>query len=314
MNIHKHARLTVHGRQLLVIRVLEEGWQVKAAAQTAGVSERTGYKWLKRFRAGGAAALSDRKATPARCPHRLAADRVAAIAELRRGRLSGPKIARMLGLPVSTVGAVLRRIGLGRLSALDERPPVIRYERQRPGELIHVDTKKLGRIDGLGHRITGDRRGHRARGVGWEHLHVAIDDACRLAYTEILSTDRGADCAAFLIRAQAWFRTQGLIVERVMTDNAWAYTHTRAFKDALQACGARHLTTKPYCPRTNGKAERFIQTALREWLYARPYQSSDQRASDMHPWLHWYNHHRPHAGIRASTPAQRLNNLLGNDI
>ncbi|MFQ5974092.1 MAG: IS481 family transposase [Alphaproteobacteria bacterium] len=222
------------------------------------------------------------------------------------------RIARALRVPLSTVGAVLRRLGLGRLSALDERPPVMRYERKRPGELIHIDTKKLGRIDGLGHRITGDRA-RRSRGRGWEYLHVAIDDASRLAYTEILPTETGRDTAAFLARSAAWFRGLGVRIERVMTDNAFAYTKSSAFGGVLHRFGARHITTKPYRPRTNGKAERFIQTALREWLYARAYQSSDQRTDDMGSWLHYYNHHRPHAGINASTPATRLNNLLDND-
>ena len=256
MNVHKNARLTARGRALMVKRICSEGWRVGAAAEASGVSERTAYRWLARYRVGGEPALNDRSSAPARCPHRVPADQVSKIEELRRRRLTGLQIACQLGLPRSTVGAILRRLGLGRLSALEPKAPVVRYQRDRPGELIHIDTKKLGRISGVGHRISGDRRAHRARGIGWEHLHVAIDDACRLAYTEILPTDRGADCAAFLLRAQAWFRSHGLVVEEVMTDNAWAYTHTRAFKHALQAMNARHLTTKPYCPRTNGKAER----------------------------------------------------------
>jgi transposase InsO family protein len=210
---------------------------------------------------------------------------------------------------VSTVGTVLRRLGLGRLSALEAKPPVVRYERSAAGELRHIDTKKLGRIAGFGHRVTGDRRGHRARGVGWEYLHGAIDDASRLAYTELLPDERGASCAGFLTRAAAWFASLGVRIERVITDNAFAYTKSRLFRAAMAQLGARHLTTKPYRPRPNGKAERFIQTALREWLYA----SSAERAHDRSAWLHWYNHHRPHAGIHAATPASRLNNLLGNN-
>ena len=313
MNIHKNARLTPQGRLLMVERIEEAGWTVASAAAAAGLSVRRAYHWLGRYRAGGERMLEDRSSAPARYRAPVPAERVAEIEVLRRQRLSGPKIAAQLAMPCSTVGLVLRRLGLGRLAALEPKAPVVRYQRDRPGELIHIDTKKLGRIDGVGHRISGDRRGHRARGIGWEHLHVAVDDACRLAYTEILPTDRGADCVGFLRRAHAWFSSHGLLIEEVMTDNAWAYTHTRAFKDALQARGARHLTTRPYRPRTNGKAERFIQTALREWLYAKAYPSSQQRTDDMSPWLHWYNHHRNHAGINALTPVQRLNNLLGND-
>jgi transposase InsO family protein len=313
MNVHKNARTTSHGRLLLVQRVRRQGWRVAEAASAAGVSKRTAYKWLARYRAGGEPALRDRGSTPARSPRRTPPEIVAMIERLRRERLSGPRIARRVGLPVSTVGAVLRRLGLGRLNALDERPEIVRYERERPGELIHIDTKKLGRIDGAGHRITGDRRGHRARGVGWEYLHVAIDDCSRLAYTELLPAETGDACAGFLSRAAVWFSAHGAAPSRVMTDNAFSYTKSRAFKAVLAQIGARHITTKPYRPRTNGKAERFIQTALREWLYAKSYQQSAERAADMPAWLHWYNHHRPHSALRAIPPAVRLNNVLGND-
>ena len=314
MNVHKNARTTSHGRLLLVQRVRSQGWRVTDAALAAGISVRTAYKWLARYRAGGEPALQDRGSTPARSPRRTATQTVAAIEQLRRERLSGPRIARRLGLPVSTVGAVLRRLGLGRLKALDERPETVRYERAQPGELIHIDTKKLGRIDGAGHRITGDRRGHRARGAGWEYLHVAIDDCSRLAYTELLSAETADVCAGFLSRAAAWFSAHGAAPRRVMTDNAFSYTKSRAFKAVLAQLGARHITTRPYRPRTNGKAERFIQTALREWLYAKSYQQSADRLADMPAWLHWYNHHRPHSALRAISPATRLNNVLGNDI
>jgi transposase InsO family protein len=312
MNVHKNARMTVHGRLLLVQRVRAAGWRVVDAAAAGGVSVRTAYTWLARYRDGGEPALHDRSSAPARSPSQLPADAIATIERLRRQRWSGPRIARALRRPGSTVGTVLRRLGLGRLSALEVPPPVVRYERAAAGELLHLDSKKLGRIHGL-HRVTGERRGHRARGVGWEHLHVAIDDASRLAYTELLVDERGATCAGFLARAAAWFASLGVRIERVMTDNAFAYTRSQAFKTALAELGARHLTTRPYRPRTNGKAERFIQTALREWLYGKPYVSSAARATDMPAWLHWYNHHRPHAGIHAATPARRLNNLLGNN-
>jgi transposase InsO family protein len=313
MNVHKNARMTVHGRLLLVQRVRVAGWRVVDAAAAAGVSARTASSWLARYRAGGEPALHDRSSAPARSPRRLPAETIAAIERLRRQRWTGPRIARALARPVSTVGTVLRRLGLGRLSALEARPPAVRYERGAAGELLHLDSKKLGRIDGLGHRVTGDRGGHRARGLGWEYLHVAIDDASRLAYTELLPDERGRTCAGFLARAAAWFASLGVRIERVMTDNAFAYTKCHAFKATLTRLGARHVTTRPYRPRTNGKAERFIQTALREWLYGRPYASSADRTTDMPAWLHWDNHHRPHAGIHALTPAARLNNLLGNN-
>jgi transposase InsO family protein len=311
MNVHKNARMTVHGRLLLVARIRERGWRVEDAALAAGVSLRSAYKWLARWRAGGERALHDRSSAPARCPSRLPAEVTAQIERLRRRRLTGPQIARRLRRPRSTVGLVLRRLGLGRLTALEPRPPVIRYQRASPGELLHIDTKKLGRIDGIGHRITGDRTGPRRRS-GWEILHVAIDDAARLAYSEILPDERKASAIAFLDRALGWFGRHGVTVERVMTDNGSAY-RSHAFRRACADAGLRHLRTRPYTPRTNGKAERFIQTALREWAYARPFASSGERSQAIVPWLHYYNHHRPHAGIYAVTPAARLNNLLGND-
>jgi transposase InsO family protein len=311
MNVHKNARMTVYGRLLLVTRVRDHAWRVGDAALAAGVSVRTAYKWLARWRAGGERALHDRSSAPARSPRRLPREVTAAIERLRRQRLSGPQIARQLGRPVATVGLVLRRLGLGRLAAVEPRPPVIRYQRASPGELLHIDTKKLGRIDGVGHRITGDRTGPRRRS-GWEILHVAIDDAARLAYSEILPDERKASAIAFLDRALTWFARHGVTVQRVMTDNGSAF-RSHAFRRACTGAGLRHLRTRPYTPRTNGKAERFIQTALREWAYARPYASSSERSQAIDPWLHHYNHHRPHSGINAATPATRLNNLLGND-
>lgn len=314
MNIHKHARMTFHGRVLLVRRISSEGWQVAAAAQAAGISVRTAYKWLARFRAGGEAALHDASSAPARKPRATAAETVSAIEALRRQRLSGPAIARRLGLPRSTVGAVLRRIGLPRLALLDERPPVRRYEKALPGELIHMDTKKLGRIDGIGHRITGDRtRQSNKRGIGWEVLHVAIDDASRLAYTEVLPDEKKESVCAFTARAFAWFARHGVVTARLMTDNGSAYK-SFAFRDLLANAGVRHIRTRPYTPRTNGKAERFIQTSLREWAYAAAYASSKQRTDAMPDWIDSYNLTRPHAAHNGLTPWTRLNNLLGNDI
>ena len=312
MNVHKNARLTPSGRALLARRV-ESGWRVKDAAAAAGVSERTGYKWLGRHRLGGERRHQDRSSAPRRCPRKTSSERVARIEALRRQRMSGPKIAEALGMPYATVGAWLRRLGLGKLSALEPRPPVIRYERAAPGELIHIDIKTLGKINGVGHRITGQHEGHhRARGIGYEHLHVAIDDASRLAYTEILPSLGKEDATGFLQRAMAWYARLGVKVERVMTDNGSAY-RSKLFAQALNTAGVRHVRTRPYTPRTNGKAERFIQTSLREWAYAKPYQSSDERHAAIGPWIDSYNLNRPHSAIGRLAPFTRLNNLLGND-
>jgi len=310
MNVHKNARLTPRGRVLMIERI-EAGVPVARAAAAAGVSRPTAYRWLRRYRSGDRQ-LEDRSSAPHRHPRQLEVEQVARIERLRRQRLTGPAIARMLSMAGSTVGLVLRRIGLNRLARLEPVVPVVRYEHERPGDLIHIDTKKLGRIEGIGHRIHGDRT-RRARRLGWEHLHVAVDDCSRLAYTEMLSAQTGPACAGFLRRAAAWFAAHGITTRRVMTDNALAYTRSDDFKAALASIGARHITTRPYRPRTNGKAERFIQTALREWLYAIPYERSDQRTADMTPWLHWYNHQRPHSAIGALPPANRVNNVLGND-
>jgi len=309
MNVHKNARTTFHGRVLLVKRITAESWKVGDAAEAAGISPRTAYKWLARFRAGGERMLRDRSSAPARPKRSLSQEAIAAIEGLRRQRLTGQSIANRLGIPRSTVGAVLRRLGLGRLEALEIKPPIIRYER----ELIHIDTKKLGKIDGIGHRITGDRHGQsNKRGTGWEALHVAIDDASRLAYTEILPDETKESAIAFLKNALAFFGQHGVSVERIMSDNGSAYK-SHAFRDLLNDAGLRHVRTRPYTPRTNGKAERFIQTSLREWIYAVPYQSSAERTNAMAPWIDSYNTARSHSALNRQTPWQRLNNLLGND-
>jgi transposase InsO family protein len=238
---------------------------------------------------------------------------VAEIEQLRRMRMTGPAIARALGMARSTVGLVLRRLGLGKLRNLEPRPPILRYERQRPGEMIHLDIKKLGKIDGIGHRFLPRGPGmHANKGHGWDFLHVCVDDASRLAYTAILPSEGQADTTAFLERALAWLGRHGVCVERVMTDNGSAY-RSKLFAKALQKAGARHVRTRPYTPRTNGKAERFIQTSLREWAYARPYRSSAERIHAIGPWTDAYNLARPHSGIAGLTPWQRVNNLLGND-
>jgi transposase InsO family protein len=298
---------------MLMVERLHGGWSVSAVAAAFGVDPHTVRKWRDRYAAEGEAGLYDRSSRPHSSPTRTAEAVVAEIEGLRRQRLTGPAIARCLGRPASTVGAVLRRCGLGRLSALEPRPPVLRYEREHPGELIHVDTKKLGRIQGVGHRIHGDRRSRR-RGVGWEHLHVAIDDASRLAYTELLPDERKESAVAFMQRALAWFAGHGVAVERVMTDNGSAYK-SRAFRQALAAAAVGHRRTRPYTPRTNGKAERFIQTSLREWAYAAPFESSAKRAAALPTWLCQYNSRRPHSALGGKPPLSRLakDNLLGND-
>jgi len=310
MNLHKNARLTEVGRALLVDRI-KSGWPVKAAAEAAGVSRRTAHKWLDRDRRGGERRLRDRSSAPRRSPRRTPAERIIEIERLRRARLSGPAIARTLGMARSTVGAILRRLGLGKLKALDPRPAVVRYERALPGELIHLDIKSLGKIARPSHRVTGNRRDS-VEGIGWEHLHVAIDDASRLAYTEVLPSLGQEDATAFLNRALGWFEQLGVKVQRVMTDNGSAY-RSKLFAKALRTAGARHIRTRPYTPRTNGKAERFIQTSLREWAYARAYASSAERNHAIAAWIDSYNLTRPHAGIAGLTPWARVNNLLGND-
>ena len=312
MNVHKNARLTPQGRLLLVRRIDEEGWRIADAANAAGISERQSYRWLARYRSGGAAALADRSSAPQHCKHRIGAERVGDIERLRRQRMSGPPVARQLGMPVSTVGAILRRLGLGKLAALEPKPPVVRYQRERPGELIHIDVKKLGRIEAVGHRITGDRRDRR-RGAGWEYVHVCIDDASRLAYSEVLPDERKDSAVGFLERALGWFAGHGVTVERVMTDNGSAY-RSEAFRAAVATAGLKHKRTRPYTPRTNGKAERFIQTSLREWAYARPYASSQERSTALMPWLDHYNTERPHTALDHNPPAARLrqSQLLGS--
>jgi transposase InsO family protein len=301
---------------MLMVERLAAGWRVSSVAAAFGVDPRTVRKWRDRFAAEGEAGLCDRSSRPRWSPRRLEAAALVEIEALRRQRLSGPVIARRLGRPVSTIGLVLRRLGLARLSALDPKPPVVRYERERPGELIHIDIKKLGRIDGIGHRITGDRRGQsNKRGTGWEHLHVAIDDHSRLAYTELLPDEKTESALGFLARALAWYERHGVGVEGVMTDNGSAY-RSHAFRDALAAKAITHKRTRPYTPRTNGKAERFIQTSLREWAYATPFESSAERARAMPAWLCAYNHSRPHSALNGKPPISRLGkeNLLVNDI
>ena len=315
MNTHSRARLTYLRRVELVERVLTDRWPVSVAAEDAGVSVRTAYKWLARYRAQEVAGLLDRSSRPAVMPRITPEDRSKLIVELRRCRLSGPEIATALRMAPSTVAAVLRRAGLQRLGPLQPPAPLRRYERERPGELVHVDTKKLGRIERVGHRVTGDKRDTR-RGAGWEFVHVAIDDATRLVYVEVLATERGEAAVAFLSRAVTFYARHGIAVKAVMSDNGSCYVSS-PFADACQRFRIRHLRTKPYTPRTNGKAERVIQTLLREWAYVIPYARSAHRTAALRSWLRYYNHRRPHQGLQLMTPVARLarlNNVPGNHI
>lgn len=304
MRLHPNAKITPNGRALLVARVTELGWTMRWAAAASGVSVRTGYKWLQRYRAEGRAGCEDRSCAPHHRPHRTRARLEKWILGLRARRLSGPAIASRTGLPRATVGNVLRRHGQGHLPPATPRPPIVRYERAQPGELIHIDTKALGRIAGVGHRIPGYRTPRR-RGLGWEHVHVCIDDASRVAYVELLPTNQHGDAVAFLERAVAWFAARGVRVARVMSDNGAAYI-SRAFAAACTQLGLRHLRTRPYTPQTNGKAERLIQTLLREWAYAKPYVSSARRRGALPSWLRYYNQRRPHTALNQRVPFSRL--------
>ncbi len=305
MNLHSGARSCPRSRALLIARITAEGWTVKEAAQAAGISRQTASKWRARFRAQGAAGLADRGSRPQRLPTLTPAEWRQLILELRQIRLTGTHIAHQLRLPRSTVARVLQRAGQSRLQALEPREPVRRYERARPGELLHLDVKKLGRITGFfGHRITGDRS-RRRRGAGWEYVHVAIDDHSRLGYVEVLRDERGTTTVAFLRRALAWYARLGVRVERIMTDNASGYVGRR-FAQLCADLGLRHLRTRPYRPCTNGKAERFIQTLLREWAYAVPYRTSGLRTRALRRFLRYYNRERPHGSLCGRPPISRL--------
>ena len=306
MQLHANAKLVPSSRLLLVRRVLEEHWKVVDAAAALGVSTRTAYRWLARWRAGDRR-LADRSSAPKRVPRRTSKVLERLIEQLRRLRMTSTRIAAELGMAVSTVGAVLARLGLNRLSRLEPPEPPNRYERRHPGELVHLDVKKLGRFQRPGHRV----RGRNATGVfsgppaGWEAVHVAIDDYSRVAYVEILHNERGATCAGFLDRAVAWFGDHAIRVERVMTDNGPGYI-ADAFADTCARHHIRHIRTRPYRPRTNGKAERFIQTLLRDWAYAARYETSHHRALALTPWLTYYNQQRPHGALGHRPPASRL--------
>jgi transposase InsO family protein len=306
MNIHQNARTTAHSRAEIVRRIRHQRQPVRTVAAAFGISERTVRKWVAR-----GAALTDRSSRPHASPGQTPGELQDLIAKLRRQRWTGAEIARALALSPATVARYLRRLGLARLRALEPLPPVVRYEYRQPGALLHVDIKKLGRIGRPGHRVHGDRR-TRVRGIGWEFVHVAVDDATRLAYVEVLPDDHAVTCVRFLWRTLAWFRRHGIRIRRLMTDNGPGYL-AHVFTGACQGAHLRHLRTRAYTPRTNGKAERFIQTLLREWAYRRPYATSAQRRAALAGWLHHYHWHRPHGSLQGRPPMSRLvapDNLL----
>ncbi len=313
MNVHKNARLTPHGRERIVQQA-RSGQTPKAIGEAAGVCPRTVRKWIERYRCDGLAGLHDRSSRPHRLRRPTPQPVVEQTEALRRQRRTGKQISAELRISPATVSRILKRLGLNRIDALEPAVPVRRYEREKPGEMIHVDIKKLGRFNKVGHRISGDPSpSYKSRGAGWEFVHVAIDDHSRIAFAKVMPSERKRSAIAFLKAALAYYQSLGVKVERVMTDNGSCYK-SFAFRKACKRLGLRHIRTKPYTPRTNGKAERFIQTSLREWAYAQAYRNSRQRKDELPLWLHRYNWHRPHAGIDDKVPISRLglpeNNLL----
>ena len=305
MDVHKNAPLTPAGRETMVRRVIA-GQTPKAVATAFGICVKTVNKWVARFQCEGSAGLVDRSSRPHRLRRPTPAASVAQIAELRRQRWTGKQIAKTVAVSPATVSRVLKRLGLNKLSGLEPAAPVVRYERKSPGEMIHLDIKKLGRFDRVGHRITGDRTGQsNSRGIGWEFVHVSIDDASRLAVSQIMPDEKKESAVSFLKAAVAYYTSLGITVARVMTDNGSCY-RAFEFRDACRDLGLKHVRTKPYTPKTNGKAERFIQTALREWAYAQAYPTSEYRRAALPAWLHRYNWHRPHGSLDAKPPISRL--------
>ncbi len=316
MKLHANAPLGPKGRAVMVRRVVEEGRSLMEAAEAAGMSERRCAEWVRRYRSEGEPGLYDRSSSPKEVANRTCERRIEAIAALRRLRMTGAEIAELLGMALSTVSGILARIGLGKLSRLEPPEPPNRYVKERPGELIHIDVKKLVKIGGgAGHRMTG-KRTKQARGIGWEFVHVCVDDATRLAYVEVLSDEKGATAVGFLRRALAYYRSHGIEVEAVMTDNGSAYVSV-VHALACRAMGLRHIRTRPYRPRTNGKAERFIRTMLGGWAYGAIYRSSAERTAALEGWLDFYNRRRRHGSLGHRPPFARLteirNNVVGCD-
>jgi transposase InsO family protein len=322
MEIHRNAKTCPNSRKLLVERIESRTWSLAAAAAAAGVSERTAYRWLKRWREEGDAGLADRSCAPRSIPHRTPTDRVETIEKLRKLFMTAAEIADVLGMALSTVSAVLKRIGLGKRSRLEPPEPSNRYERKRPGELVHLDVKKLGRIAGAGHRMIGSRKSQnkerrakrRVGALGWEFVHVAVDDATRLAYAEVLPDERGETAAGFLRRAVTWFAQFAIEVAWILSDNGACY-RSDAHALACRELGIRRLFTQPYRPRTNGKAERFIQTLVNRWAYGALYGSSAERAAALPGWLTHYNFRRRHGSLGHKPPGTRLSeltNVAGN--
>ena len=313
MDTHKNARLTPKGREDMVRAVVDRGLTRAAVARQFNTTSKTVAKWVERFRAHGVDGLRDRSSRPLSSPSQTPLATCAVVEALRRQRHTGKQIAAELRLSSATVSRILKRLGLNRLSSLEPAAPALRYERERPGELIHIDIKKLGRFDRPGHRVIGDRRGCRNAHAGWEFVHVAIDDHSRIAFAKVMANEKARSATAFLRAAAAYYASLGIKLERVMTDNGSCYK-SFAFRRACKRLGLRHIRTRPYTPKTNGKAERFIQSSLREWAYAQAYDHSRQRRQQLPAWLHRYNWHRPHAGIGDKTPISRLglaeNNLL----
>ena len=312
MNIHKNAPMTPTGREAMVRAVLDGGLTHAAAARQFNTSSKTVSKWVGRFQEEGVDGLHDRSSRPLSSPSQTKPATCALIEALRRQRRTGEQIAVEVGVSPATVSRVLRRLGLNRIAALEPAEPVKRYERKHPGEMIHIDIKKLGRFNKIGHRFRGRSEEARTRNAGWEYVHVAIDDHSRIAFAKVMPDERRNSAVAFLKDAIAYYESLGVRVERVMTDNGACY-RSFAFHRICQRLGLRHIRTKPYTPQTNGKAERFIQTSLREWAYAQAYPNSRQRNAELPIWLHRYNWHRPHAGIGAKTPISRLG-LTGNNV
>ena len=315
MLLHGNAALTPNQRLRLARRVVDQGWSVTEAAAAAEVSDRTARKWARRYRELGEAGMVDRSSAPASQPGATAPERVEAIAALRRLRMTGAEIAECLQMALSTVQGILTRIGLGKLSRLEPAEPPNRYQRQRPGELVHIDVKKLGRIghNGPGHRVTGDRANGRSRGAGWEYVHVCVDDATRLAYVEVLENEQASSCIGFLKRAVHFYAAHAITVERLMTDNGPGY-RSKLHAIACRMLKVKHIRTRPYRPRTNGKAERFIRTLLGGWAYGAIYRSSTERTAALAGWLDFYNRRRPHGSLSHQPPLSRLRQLSGNNV